>query len=145
MRKRRAQLRRLRLSSAERLATSSKIPHYPHRAPIDGYGKGGFRFAGMSHRGSLLCLASGIWAWPLANADEITEAALAPVFAESAGCGFFVLGTGSVPWAIPDALRLRFHKAKITVEVMRTGDAATTYNILVGEGRKVCAGLIAVD
>ena len=99
----------------------------------------------MSHRGSLLCLTSGIWAWPVVTADEISEAALAPVFAEGESCRFFVLGTGSAPWAMPDALRLRFRNAKITVEAMRTGDAATTYNILVGEGRKVCAGLIAVD
>ena len=34
-------------------------PHLPRRVPIDGYGKGGFRFGGMSHRGSLLCLPSG--------------------------------------------------------------------------------------
>jgi uncharacterized protein len=120
-------------------------PHYPRPAPIDGYGKGGFRFAGMSHRGSLLCLASGIWAWSVTEADEINEAALAQVFAEGEDGGFFVLGTGNTPWVMPDALRLRFRKAKITVEVMRTGDAATTYNILLGEGRKVGAGLIAVD
>ena len=99
----------------------------------------------MSHRGSLLCLASGIWAWSVTEADEINEAALAQVFAESEDGGFFVLGTGNTPWVMPDALRLRFRKAKITVEVMRTGDAATTYNILLGEGRKVGAGLIAVD
>jgi uncharacterized protein len=36
---------------------------YPGRAPIDAYGNGGFRFAGMSHRGSLLALPSGIQAW----------------------------------------------------------------------------------
>lgn len=99
----------------------------------------------MSHRGSLLCLASGIWAWPVAKADEINEATLAQVFAEDESRGFFVLGTGSAPWVMPAALRLRFHQAKMTVEVMRTGDAATTYNILLGEGRKVGAGLIAVD
>ena len=29
-------------------------PHLPRRVPIDGYGKGGFCFEGMSHRGSLL-------------------------------------------------------------------------------------------
>ena len=127
------------------VAAIPSIPHYPHPAPIDGYGKGGFRFAGMSHRGSLLCLASGIWAWPVARADDINEAALAQVFAAAEDCGFFVLGTGSTQWVMPDALRLRFHKAKITVEVMRTGDAATTYNILLGEGRRVGAGLIAVD
>ncbi len=32
--------------------------HYPARAPIDAYGNGGFRFAGMSHRGSLLIVPS---------------------------------------------------------------------------------------
>ena len=36
---------------------------YPYQAPIDGYGNGGFRFAGMSHRGSLLCLPTGMHAW----------------------------------------------------------------------------------
>ena len=37
--------------------------HFPGRAPIDAYGNGGFRFAGMSHRGSILCLPSGIHGW----------------------------------------------------------------------------------
>ena len=32
----------------------------PGRAPIDAYGNGGFRFADMSHRGSILALPSGI-------------------------------------------------------------------------------------
>ena len=32
-------------------------PFCPRRAPVDAYGNGGFRFAEMSHRGSLLCLA----------------------------------------------------------------------------------------
>ena len=32
---------------------------FPRPAPIEAYGKGGFRFAGMSHRGSLLCLPDG--------------------------------------------------------------------------------------
>ena len=59
-------------------------PHLPHPAPIEAYGNGGFRFAGMSHRGSLLCLPSGIWAWA-ARSRRIDEAALAPVFAEADG------------------------------------------------------------
>ena len=36
---------------------------YPGSAPIDAYGNGGFRFADMSHRGSILLLPSGIQAW----------------------------------------------------------------------------------
>ncbi|MBI4275560.1 MAG: hypothetical protein HY659_12765 [Rhizobiales bacterium] len=119
--------------------------HLPQLAPIDGYGHGGFRFAGMSHRGSLLCLPSGIWAWPPVTPAEITDASLAPVFAEAADVGFFLIGTGRERWAMPAGLWRRFHETQITVEVMRTGDAANTFNILLGEGRRVGAALIAVD
>ena len=120
-------------------------PHLPYPAPIEAYGKGGFRFAGMSHRGSLLCLPSGIWAWAVASPGEITEAALAPVFAEAGDIGMLLIGTGRDPWAMPQALRLRFLELKLSVEVTRTGSAVSTYNILLGEGRRIAACLIAVD
>jgi uncharacterized protein len=120
-------------------------PHLPGRVPVDGYGKGGFRFGDMSHRGSLLCLPSGLWSWPLTGAADIDEAALAPVFAEAADIDLFLLGTGRDRWIMPDALHDRFRALKINVEVTRTGSAVSTYNILLGEGRRVAAGLIAVD
>jgi uncharacterized protein len=127
------------------VAGNADAPHFPRPAPIENYGRGGFRFAGMSHRGSLLCLPSGIWAWPPVAVSEIDALALARVFAESGDLNYFLLGTGRVPWILPDALRQRFQEAKIAIEVMRTGDAANTYNLLLGEGRRVAAGLIAVD
>jgi uncharacterized protein len=99
----------------------------------------------MSHRGSLLCLPDGIWAWPVVRSDDITEATLAPVFARSGDIALFLIGSGCEPWAMPDALRLRFHELKLGVEVSRTGTAVSTYNILFGEGRRVAAGLIAVE
>lgn len=120
-------------------------PHLPRCEPIDGYGKGGFRFGGMSHRGSLLCLPSGLWAWPVTQAAAVDEAALAPVFAEASGIGLFLLGVGRDRWIMPDALHDRFRALKINVEVARTGTAVSTYNILLGEGRRVAAGLIAVE
>jgi len=120
-------------------------PHLPRRVPIDGYGKGGFRFGGMSHRGSLLCLPSGLWAWPVAQAAGIDDAALAPVFAESAEIGLFLLGVGMDRWIMPEVLHDRFRALKINVETARTGTAVSTYNILLGEGRRVAAGLIAVE
>jgi uncharacterized protein len=120
-------------------------PHLPRRVPIDGYGKGGFRFEGMSHRGSLLCLPSGLWAWPVALAAGISEAALAAVFAEAAEIDLFLLGIGRERWIMPDALFDRFRAFKINVEATRTGSAISTYNILLGEGRRVAAGLIAED
>jgi uncharacterized protein len=126
-------------------AAAENRPHLPRRVPIDGYGKGGFRFGGMSHRGSLLCLPSGVWAWPVSRAAEIDEAALRQVFAEAADIGLFLLGAGGDRWTMPDALFDRFRALKINVEVARTGTAVSTYNILLGEGRRVAAGLIAVE
>jgi uncharacterized protein len=117
--------------------------HLPYPAPIEAYGKGGFRFANMSHRGSLLCLPDGIWAWPLKDASEIDEAALAPVFARAEDIGLFLIGAGKGGWVLPKPLRERFKTLSISVEVTNTGSAVSTYNILLGEGRRVAAGLIA--
>ena len=119
-------------------------PHLPQAAAIDAYGKGGFRFAGMSHRGSILCLPAGIWAWPVAAPDEITEQTLARALA-SRDVKLFLVGTGKMPWLMPEALRWRFRDAGIGVEVTPTGAAVRTYNILFGERRRVGAALIAVD
>jgi len=119
-------------------------PHLPQAAAIDAYGKGGFRFAGMSHRGSILCLPAGIWAWPVAAPDEITEQTLARALA-SRDVELFLVGTGKMPWLMPEALRWRFRDARIGVEVTPTGAAVRTYNILFGERRRVGAALIAVD
>ena len=117
--------------------------HLPQPAAIDAYGKGGFGFAGMSHRGSILCLPAGIWVWPVTKPEEITEEALARVF--GSGIELFMLGTGREPWLMPERLRWRFRDARIGLEVTPTGPAVRTYNILFGERRKVGAALIAVD
>jgi uncharacterized protein len=128
------------------LARSAEPQHLPYPATIDAYGRGGFRFAGMSHRGSLLCLPGGIWAWPVAGPEQITEATLGPVFAQAGSIGLFLIGIGAAPgWAMPAPLLARFLAGGISVETMRTGAAVSTYNILLGEGRRVAAGLIAVE
>jgi uncharacterized protein len=115
----------------------------PGRYPIDAYGNGGFRFAEMSHRGSILALPSGVLAWSVTSVADLTEEALAPVFAES-DLELLLLGTGLDIAAIPAQLRTRFREAKIGLDVMQTGAAARTYNILLAENRRIGAALIAV-
>ena len=120
-------------------------PHLPTPVSIDAYGNGGFRFGAMSHRGSLLCLPDGIWAWPVRNVSELTEAALAPVFERAPALDLFLIGAGRDPYALPELLRARFRALSISVDCLGTGPAAQTYNILLGEKRRVGAGLIAVE
>jgi uncharacterized protein len=120
-------------------------PHLPRQAPIEAHGAGGFRFAGMSHRGSLLCLPDGIWAWSVSAPSELTDDSFALVFARANALDFFILGTGDGPWIMPEPMRLPFREAHISVDAMTTGSAVRTYNVMQLEGRRVGAGLIAVE
>jgi uncharacterized protein len=120
-------------------------PHLPRQALIDAHGGGGFRFAGMSHRGSLLCLPDGIWAWPVATPDAVTDDALSMVFDRARNLDFFILGTGTVLRPVPERWRLRFREAHISADAMATAAAVHTFNVMLMENRRVGAGLIATD
>ena len=126
------------------MAAHSDTLHLPYSAPIDAYGNGGFRFAEMSHRGSLLCLPDGIWAWPPETAREIDEMSLKRVFANASGIDTLLIGTGIDMHPVPIALRTALRQAGIGCDVMQTGPAARIYNIMVGERRRVAAALIVV-
>ena len=118
--------------------------HLPHAAPIDAYGDGGFRFADMSHRGSLLCTPDGVWAWPVDRAEQIDEQALAMIFAKAAELDTLIIGTGREMVPFPPALRQALRSVQVVVDAMQTGPAIRVYNIMIGERRRVAAGLIAV-
>jgi uncharacterized protein len=122
----------------------SDAPHLPRSAPIDAYGKGGFAFADMSHRGSLLCLPDAIWAWPVTKASEIDEYTLSRVFAAANAIDTLIIGTGTEVWVAPNWLREAFRAVHVSLDSMQTGPAIRTYNIMIGERRRVAAALIAV-
>jgi uncharacterized protein len=119
--------------------------HLPQQVAIEAYGNGGFRFGGMSHKGSILCLPTGIWDWPVASIDKLDRAALADVLALSAEISLVFLGTGPrLVWP-PADVRAAFEEAGLWLEAMDTGAAARTYNVLLAEARPVAAALIAVE
>jgi uncharacterized protein len=122
----------------------SDAPHLPRSAPIDAYGNGGFAFADMSHRGSLLCLPGGIWAWPVTKVTEIDEYSLSRVLAAANSIDTLIVGTGTDVWVAPNRLRELFRAVHVGLDAMQTGPAIRTYNIMIGERRRVAAALIAV-
>jgi uncharacterized protein len=117
----------------------------PERAPIDSYGNGGFRFAGMSHQGSLLILPDGMHAWRPRSFGDVTLADFAAVFSAGVRPGFLLFGTGSTMHLPQPVLRQAFAEAGIALEAMTTGAAVRTYNILLAEKRDVAAALLAVE
>ena len=120
----------------------------PGRHPIDAYGAGGFRFAGMGHVGSILATPRGIAAIEPKSLNEITDATLAPLFEEMAGAPggieFIVVGTGERMALLPPLLSRRLRTAGLRIESMATGSAARVYNVMLGENRRVAALLLAV-
>jgi uncharacterized protein len=120
------------------------IRFLPGRHQLEAYGNGGFRFGGMSHRGSILALPSGVRAWPVRSVSEIGEAALAPIIAEAEAIEILLLGTGDQPAFIEESVRAPLAAAGIRLDAMQTGAAARTYNVLIAEDRRVAAALIAV-
>ena len=120
--------------------------HYPGRAPFEAYGNGGFRFASMSHKGAVIALPSGVWAWDITEPEQITVATLTRIFAEPRGgeFQFLLLGTGAAQVFPSLAVRKAFADCAIGLDIMSTGAAARTYNVLLAEGRPVGAALLAV-
>jgi uncharacterized protein len=118
--------------------------HFPGQAPIDAYGNGGFRFADMSHRGSLLCLPSGIHGWDLREGDPLTVEAFSRVLEESGAIEVLLVGTGQDLRPIPANLKSALRERGISSDPMSTGAAVRTFNIMLAEARAVAAALIAV-
>lgn len=119
--------------------------HYPRQAVITAYGNGGFRFADMSHRGSLLCLPTGMHAWGVTAPEQVSLATLAPVLDLADDIDVLLIGMGPDIAFVPADLRAAFRERGVIVEAVGTGSAVRTYNVLFAEQRAVAAALIAVE
>lgn len=118
--------------------------HFPGRAPIDAYGNGGFRFADMSHRGSILCLPSGVHGWDVTDGQPLTMDLFQRVLAETKDIEFLLVGTGQSIRPLPADLKAALRAANVSSDPMSTGAAVRTYNVMLAESRAVAAALIAV-
>jgi uncharacterized protein len=112
---------------------------------IDAFGAGGFRVSGDWRPGSLLILNDEAHDWGATTAADLTVDDFAPVLAAGAAeVEFVLLGTGATQALPPKGLREALRAAGIGLEFMSTESAARTYNVLVTEGRRIAAALIAV-
>lgn len=118
--------------------------HFPGRAAIDAYGNGGFRFAEMSHRGSILCLPSGIYGWDVVDPEDINLTSLEKILTEARDIEFLLVGTGTDIRPLPSDLRAGLKARNISTDPMGTGAAVRTFNVMLAESRAVAAALIAV-
>ncbi|HEY1430352.1 MAG TPA: Mth938-like domain-containing protein [Stellaceae bacterium] len=111
------------------------------RQIIERYAASGFRVSGVIYHGSVLVFPDLTVAWDVASASDVTRETLAPVI-EHGGVEILLLGLGRSTSAVPAALRTALRTVGIVVEVMDTGAACRTYNVLIAEDRRVAAALI---
>ncbi len=110
---------------------------YDGPPPIDGYGPGFFRVAGVLRRGPLAMLPAG-------DADWAGLPDIAPFLAEADSIDVLFLGMGAQIRALDPGLRAALDAAGIGVEIMATPPACRTYNVLLSEGRRIAAGLLPI-
>lgn len=124
---------------------SSGAGYFPRQVGIDAYGNGGFRFAEMSHRGSLLCLPTGMYGWDVTSPAELTLQSLQPVLDLAEQIDVLLIGLGTDIAAIDPAVRNAFRERRVIIEAVGTGGAVRTYNVLLAEERAVAGAFIAVE
>lgn len=111
---------------------------------VQGYGPGRFRVSEVEHAGPILVTPERCVAWTAASAADIAPDDLGPALAMVPPVEVLVLGCGLKASFVPPARRAALKAAGIALEVMDTGAACRTYNVLLAEGRRVAAALIPV-
>ncbi len=106
--------------------------------PVDGYGPGFFRIGGAVFEGALLLLPEGVRPW--GGPDDP-----APLVAAAGAVDLLFIGTGDALSHLPSALRAVLDGAGVMAEPMPTPAACRSYNVLLGEGRRVGAALVPVS
>jgi uncharacterized protein len=113
----------------------------PGRQVIERYGPGGFRIAGVTFTGPVLVFPDRTLDWDVADIARLTPEALRPA-ADHGGIEILLIGTGRSMKPVPRPVRDALRQLGITVDAMDTGAACRTYSVLLGEGRRVAAGLL---
>ncbi len=114
------------------------------RQIIDSYRPGRFRVSGQIHQGSILVFPERTLPWPVAGIGDLTVESFSAVGRADPAVEVLLLGCGARMTLLPSALRRALREAGLKVDVMDTGAACRTYNILMAESRRVAAALIAL-
>ncbi len=109
---------------------------------IDGYGPITFTISGQRIRGSVALRQSGVLPWKDAARAGLLEAAARELLADFRPPGIVLIGTGRERLLPEHAFTAWFRTHGIEPEVMTTGAACRTWNVLAAEGREVIAGLM---
>lgn len=111
---------------------------------IERYGAGTFRIEGTVHEGAVLLTQREVVPWHVADFSRATGEDVAAIVAARDDFEFVLIGSGPRAALLGKAAREALKAAGIRFDVMDTGAACRTFNVLVAEGRRVAAALLPV-
>ena len=114
------------------------------RQVVHSYGNGRFRISQIDYQGSVLVLPERTVSWDVFSVEDLTLASLEPVFQAEPPVEILLVGCGAMMQLLPRDMRDACRQEGLGVDVMDTGAACRTFNVLVAEGRRVAAALVAL-
>jgi len=119
---------------------------FGNQPPIEAYGDGGFRLDKKRVEGSMFLLPDvGMFPWAPNQVSEVTPDMFSQIIAAAPTFDLLLIGSGRDMQFPSRDVRDHLSRIPLHFEVMDTGAACRTYNVLLGEARRVAAALIAVE
>lgn len=115
------------------------------RQLIQSYGGGGFKVAGEDYRGSVLVFPESTIHWSVTESAAIDLIVLQPALERSEALEIIIVGCGPTFKMPPKGLKTAVKEAGLMLEWMDTGAACRTHSVLITEGRRAAAALIAIE
>jgi uncharacterized protein len=113
-----------------------------HSHAIQSYGNAGFTIAGTLYPSSLLLTETLLQPLELEDESALSLAHFAPVLQLSPPLEVLLIGTGKTHRPLALELKTALRAAAIAHDTMDTGAACRTFNVLLGEARRVGAVLV---
>jgi uncharacterized protein len=118
------------------------IPTPAGRPTIQSYGTDGFRISGALYKGAVYVFPDGVVEWR--PAAPIDAEAFSTALERRDAFDLLLIGCGERGDALPTDLPASLRQRGLFCEVMATGAACRTYNLLSAEGRRVAAALLPI-
>jgi uncharacterized protein len=114
------------------------------RNVIESYGPGRFLVSQLQYTSSLIVAPSWISPWEIETFDQITPESLSKIGEHEAEIEVLLIGVGERMQPPSSLVRAAMREIGVSVDTMDTGAACRTYNLLMGDGRRVAAALLAL-
>lgn len=114
------------------------------RQSIDGYGNGGFTISGTRYEGNILITLQECFPVPDIAWDTLTPEVLIDSIKTLQDIEVLLIGSGLRTQLLSPVLRSALRSRGMAIDVLDSGAACRTFNVLASEDRRVAALLFAI-